>query len=104
MAVQKGHTNNPGGRRADPKGFKAMRDYLGLYSEEFAIELIDRALGRMGLDGTRDKTTADLKALELAMAYLYGKPPAVIAGEGGNGPAKLEIVRRIIDTANAVDV
>lgn len=100
MAFAKGNTGNPGGRRKDPEGFKAMRTYLGLYSEEFAIELIDRALGRMGPDGTRDKASADLKALELAMAYLYGKPPAVLAGEGGSGPAQLEIVRRIID-ANA---
>lgn len=95
-----GNSPHPGGRR--PPEYKQFREFLRTYSDEAAQELIDRALGRPDpATGQRNRDTASEAALWKMLAYLYGNPPQSVAGEGGEGPAVIEIVRRIIDPRNS---
>lgn len=89
---QPGNSANPGGRRGRPETWNRFRDFLRTYTEEAAIELVDRALGRRNEAGVRDKETASERSLELLLAYQHGKPPQPVSGEGGEGAAIIQIL------------
>jgi hypothetical protein len=95
-----GWSGNPGGRRKDPERFGEFREFLRTYSDEAATELLERALGRTQPDGKRDPRTGRDNMLELLLAYMWGKPAQVVAGQGGDGPAVLKVIREILDPAN----
>jgi hypothetical protein len=90
-SFQPGQSGNPGGRRKDRAGFEAFRDRC-------------RAMEPEALEALKVKISeGDLKAVEMVLHYAWGKPPQVVAGEGGEGRAVIEIVRRIVD-ANGNDL
>ena len=84
---EKGQSGNPNGRPKLPDLKAAMRDILGDEKEGVtALEAILRKLRAMAAQG-------NMKAIELLLAYGYGKPKQQIehTGEGG-GPIQTKTV------------
>ncbi|MCB2056209.1 MAG: hypothetical protein KDE35_18470 [Geminicoccaceae bacterium] len=84
MTFQKGRSGNPGGR---PRIAGHIRELARRHGEEaFA-----RIVALMGSDN--DKVA--LAAVRHVLDRACGKAPATLAGEGGEGPARLPIVTGI---------
>lgn len=81
MPFQPGQSGNPSGR---PKVAGKVKELARVHTEE-AIAVLVAAL-------SDDNGRTRIAAAEALLDRGYGKPPATIAGEDGEGPAEL-IVR-----------
>lgn len=84
MVFAKGSSGNPGGR---PKVAAHIRDL----AREHSADAFDKILSL--LDDKSSKIA--LAAAQEILNRAYGRPPATIAGDGGEGPAELVIVTGI---------
>ena len=77
---KKGKSGNPGGR---PKGSKGFKERCRAFADD---EGLDTLIGIARDSDGKDR----LKAVELLLAYGYGKPrQALDIGDGEGGPAKI---------------
>ena len=77
---KKGQSGNPGGR---PKGSKGFKERCRAFANEEGLNTLIEIARE---SGDKDR----LKAVELLLAYGYGKPrQALDIGDGEGGPAKI---------------